>query len=230
MFGLVYWNFHEHHKQRTLGIMPLFLHNQSLYEDSWRLWVLPTFDFGQNPNGYHYRFYPLFFAGKNKDASHLVIAPLFWKIKDKEDDDTVLFPFWWNFKDLTHGDSAKVVFPFWWDFNDPRREKRTIVAFPLYWDIKRLQQGKRTTVLAPLFWSHKRENRKMTGVLNVVVHSGKIKKNPFWTFQLFPLLGFGHPPAPEGAYWSVLGGLAGWRRQGRTKQLKILWMPFEWTD
>jgi hypothetical protein len=26
---------------------------------------------------------------------------------------------------------------------------------------------------------------------------------------------------------SFLGGLAGWRRQGHTKELKILWIPFD---
>jgi len=29
---------------------------------------------------------------------------------------------------------------------------------------------------------------------------------------------------------SFLGGLAGWRRQGSTKELKILWIPFDVID
>lgn len=230
MLGLVYWNFHEHHKERTFAITPLFARNWSLHEKRWSMWVAPTFDFGVQPLGYHFRLHPLFYLGKDGAKSHLVIPPLFWKFKNDEDDDTVFFPLFWRFEDLKYKDTSTVVFPFWWDFDDPRKEKRSQVAFPFYWDFFRGKKGSRTTVVPPLFWRDRDPDSTMTGVLNVVHHRGREKGNPFWTFKIFPLVEFGHPPAPEGAYWSVLGGLAGWRRQGSARRLKILWIPFDLSE
>jgi hypothetical protein len=40
----------------------------------------------------------------------------------------------------------------------------------------------------------------------------------------------GKPPAPEGAYWSFLWGMAGWRRQGSTRELKLFWIPIDLSD
>ena len=87
-----------------------------------------------------------------------------------------------------------------------------------------------STLALPFYWRRHDASSTMTGVFNVFLNRGALKGNPFWTFNLFPLLGFGHPPAPSGAYWSVLGGLAGWRRQGRTKELKLFWIPFDLSD
>ena len=134
MAGLVYWNFHDFHKKHTLAIAPLFSHTRTLYEDRWRTWVFPTFDFGSHPDGYHARLHPLFYLGKDLDSDHLVIAPVVWKFKDKEDDDLVVFPLYWGFNDLEHDDSQRVVFPFWWQFDDRRKQRFNRVVFPFYWD------------------------------------------------------------------------------------------------
>jgi hypothetical protein len=230
MAGLIYWNFHEHHKERTFAIAPLFIHNWNLYEKNWRTWILPTFDFGVNPSGYHARFHPLFYLGHNGPSSHFVLAPIVWKFTDEEDDDLVLFPLYWRFRDLLHDDSSRVIFPLWWQFDDQRKLKHSRIAFPLFWDFERGRTGERTTIVPPIFWRDRDRRSTMTGVLNVFWHTGEIKGNRFWTFNIFPLLGFGHPPSPEGAYWSFLGGLAGWRRQGASKELKIFWIPIKFGD
>lgn len=230
MLGMLYWDFHHLHKERTFAIMPLFAHNWNLYEKHWRTWIFPTFDIGKQPDGYHARLHPVFYLGKKKRESHLVFAPLLWKFKDEKDDDLVFFPFWWDFNDLEHDESKKVAFPLWWQFDNRRKQTLSRVAFPLYWDLQDNKEKRRTIVLAPLFFRNRNSQSTMTGFLNFVWHSGQIKGNRFWTFRMYPLLSFGHPPAPEGAYWSVLGGLAGWRRQGRTKQLKVFWIPFNLGD
>ncbi len=230
MAGLIYWDFHEHHKERTVAVAPLFATNWSLYEDRWRTWVAPTFDFGVQPDGYHFRIHPLFYLGRDKYSDHLVLAPLLWKFRNEQDDDFVIFPIWWSFKDREHGDSVKVAFPFWWDFNDPGKQTAKHIAFPIYWDFANNRKKERTSVIFPLLWRDRDPRSTMSGFLNFVWHKGEIKGNPFWTFKIFPLIGLGHPPAPSGAYWSVLGGLAGWRRQGSTKELKVLWIPFDLSD
>jgi hypothetical protein len=232
MVGLIYWNLHEHHRERTFALMPLFGHNWSLYERRWRTWVFPTIDFGVKPGGYHARLHPLFYRGKDKRSSHLVLAPIVWRFVDEEDRNTVLFPLWWNFRDIEHDQLSRVFFPLWWQFDDYRRSKSNKVAFPIFWDFNNEKDGERSTVVVPLVWRDRDPESAMTGVFNIVWHKGEIKQNPFWSFQIFPLIGLGKPPVPEGqgAYWSFLGGFAGWRRQGSTKELKILWIPFDVSD
>jgi hypothetical protein len=156
----------------------------------------------------------------------LVIAPIYWQFKDREDDDLVVFPIYWGFKDLIHKDESRIVFPFWWQFDNPRRKNHARVVFPLFWDVKRGKLESRLTLGLPLYWRYKDPKKATTGVLNFFVNKGNEKGNPFWTFNIFPLLAFGKPPSPEGTYWSFLSGLVGWRRQGRSKQLKLFWIPF----
>jgi hypothetical protein len=226
MVGLIYWNFHQHYKERILAVAPFFAYKKWLYERHFRTWVFPTLDFGVTPKSYHVRLHPIFYLGKDESSDHLVFAPLLWKFRDEEDDDLVVFPFYWGFKDLVHKDSSKIVFPFWWQFDNPKHKKKNRVAFPFYWDSEKGLLGKRNTVAFPLFWRSRDPERTTTGILNIFLNKGAIKGNPFWTFNIFPILSFGSPPASSGAYWSFLEGLAGWRRQGNSKQLKILWIPF----
>jgi hypothetical protein len=227
MLGLIYWNFHNKHKERTFAIAPLFAHNWNLYNKHWRTWIFPTFDFGANPEGgYHFRLHPVFYLGREKEKQHLVIAPIYWQFKDREDDDLVVFPIYWGFKDLIHKDESRIVFPFWWQFDNPRRKNHAKVVFPFFWDVKRGKLESRLTLGVPLYWRYSDTKKATTGVLNFFVNKGNEKGNPFWTFTIFPLLAFGKPPSPEGAYWSFLSGLVGWRRQGSSKQLKLFWIPF----
>ncbi|MCP4196030.1 MAG: hypothetical protein GY762_02680 [Proteobacteria bacterium] len=227
MVSLIYWNFHEHHQERTFSIMPFFAYNKKLYENRWRTWVLPTFDFGKQPDGYHAWFHPIFYLGRDGKKDHLIIAPLVWKFTDEKDDDLVVAPIYWRFDDLEHKDTKTVIFPFWWEFDDRRKRTLNRVAFPFYWDFRGLGIEKRSLVVPPFYFQRETKLSTTTGVLNFVFNKGKLKGNPFWTFQVYPFLGFGHPPAPDGAYWSVLSGLVAWRRQGRSKQLKLFWIPID---
>jgi hypothetical protein len=230
MAGLVYWDFEEFHRERTFAIMPLFAHNWSMYEDRWRTWIAPSFDFGEQPDGYHVRLHPLFYRAKDSVGDHLVVAPVLWHFETREDDNTVVFPIWWQFEDLQHKSMSRVTFPIWWQFDTPRRGDYARVAFPLWWDFEDGREQSRTTVVPPLVWRDRDPRSTMTGFLNFVWHEGQIKGNPFWTFQMFPFLAFGHPAAPDGAYWSFLSGFLGWRRQGSTKELKLLWIPIDLSD
>lgn len=231
MLGLIYWNFHQHYKERTIAVAPFFAHNWNLYNNHWRTWVFPTFDFGGKPNGgFHARLHPLFYYGKEEEKKHLVIAPIFWKFKDSEDDDLVVFPLYWQFKDLLHDDSSRIVFPLWWQFENPRRGNSTKIVFPFYWDVKRGKTDSLVRLGFPIFWQYRDPEIKTTGVLNIFMNRGKQKGNPFWTFNIFPFVSFGHPPSESGAYWSFLSGLVGWRRQGRSRQLKLFWIPINFRN
>lgn len=231
MVGMVYWNFHNFHLSRTFSIAPLFAIKKSLKGEGFRTWIFPTIDFGKNPNGYHARFHPLFYMGKEKKKKHLVVAPIFWNFKNEEEKNTVAFPFWWNLDNTKQKRLRRVVFPFWWQFDDGKYKETNRIAFPFFWDFQRLEQKKRTTLtFPPLFWRVKDQYSSRTGVLNVSIHKGKLKGNDFWTFNLFPLVLLGKPPAPTGARWELLHGLIGWRRQGQFKELKLFWIPFSIGD
>jgi hypothetical protein len=225
MVGLVYWNFHQHFKKRSFAIAPLFGFAKSLYEERYRAWILPTFDFGKEPEGYHFRLHPIFYLGKSGDKNHMVFAPVFWHFENKKDKNTVFFPLWWQFRDKQHNRVNRVAFPFWWSFNDKKYGRINRVAFPLWWDFNNTKQMERTSLLIPFFWRVRDRHSSSTGIFNIGLHKGEIKGNPFWTFRIFPLLSFGKPPAPKGARWDFLYGLAGWRRQGSTAELKLFWIP-----
>ncbi len=228
MLGMLFWDFHEKFKSRTTAVIPFMSYSRDLYRTNWRTWVLPTFDIGRNKDEgkFHFRIHPLFYFGKAKDKGHVAVVPLWWDFRDKEDETLIFFPLYWNFKDLLHEDSTRIVFPLWWHFKNPRRENQARVVFPLYWDIERGKQDSRLTLGVPLFWRYRLGTRSTTGFMNVFVNKGELKGNKFWTFNLFPLGAFGHPPSPSGAYWSFLYGLVEWRRQGSSKRMKLFWIPF----
>lgn len=231
MIGMIYWNFQNHHLSKVLAIAPLFAVKKTTRDKGFRAWVFPTFDFGKNQDGYHARFHPLFYVGKHKKKKHLVLAPLFWQFEDEKEKSTVVFPLWWQFKNRQFKRVRRVVFPLWWQFDDHKYGEFNRVAFPFYWDIKRVEQKKRTILtFPPVYWKVQDANSARTGVLNVSLHKGKRKGHSFWTFNLFPLVLFGKPPAPDSARWEVLHGLVGWRRQGSTKELKLFWIPIGISD
>ncbi len=226
MLGMIYWNFHKHHRERTFAIAPLFAHSWKLYETNWRTWIFPTFDIGKHPEGYHGRLHPIFYVGRDGTEKHFVFAPIVWKFKGKEKDNLAVFPAYWRFTDLRYNATTRVVFPVWWHYKSERKNRENRIAFPFYFDLNNRRDGKRTTLLMPLFWRNKNRRSTMTGFMNFVYHKGEVKGSPFWTFRIAPLLGFGKPPSPEGAYWSFLSGFLAWRRQGQTKELRVFWIPF----
>ncbi|MBN2672295.1 MAG: hypothetical protein JXX29_11490 [Deltaproteobacteria bacterium] len=231
MVGLVYWNFHDFHNSKTFSIAPLFAFKKSLRGEGFRTWVAPTFDFGKNPDGYHARIHPIFYVGREKQKKHLVVAPLLWHFRKAAEKNTVVFPLWWKFHNTEKRRLRRVVFPLWWQIDDDKYQEYNRVAFPFFWDFQRLETKRRTTLtFPPLFWRVRDANSARTGVLNVSLHKGKRKGNDFWTFNLFPLVLFGKPPAPSGARWELLHGLVGWRRQGHAKELKLFWIPFSIGD
>jgi len=226
MVGLIYWNFKKQSMKHVLAIMPLFAHSKDMVENNQRIWIFPTFDFGWGKGGSHFRIHPLLYVGNSKDRNHLVLAPVFWQFNNRRDRNTVVFPIWWQFRDIEYHRTRRVFFPLWWQFDDTRHREYRRIVFPFYWDFNNPADPRRTIMtFPPLFWRVKDGDSARTGVLNVSMHRGALKGNDFWTFNLFPLVLFGKPPAPDGARWELLHGLVGWRRQGDDRLLKLFWIP-----
>ncbi|MBI5533755.1 MAG: hypothetical protein HY898_13630 [Deltaproteobacteria bacterium] len=99
--------------------------------------------------------------------------------------------------------SHTVVFPFFWDFASPK--SRTTVGFPVYW---RFDDGDSVSQLA----------------LNTYYHERKLKQGLDWEFHFFPAFSYGE--TPDGHWWKVLYGLAGYTRKGVHTKMYAAWIPF----
>jgi hypothetical protein len=101
-------------------------------------------------------------------------------------------------------DTHLVVAPFFWDFASP--ESRATVAFPLYWRF-----ADRTSV------------SQLIG--NVYYTEKQTSAGSDWEVHVFPAFSYGQ--RPDGHFWSVLYGLAGYTREGRSTRMRTLWIPFQ---
>jgi hypothetical protein len=104
--------------------------------------------------------------------------------------------------DSTH----TVVAPVFWDFASAK--SRTTIGFPLYWRFAEGQDDAVTQVAANTLYMQKR----VAGGID-------------WQFHLIPLLSFGQEP--NGYFWNLLFGLAGYSRHGSSTQVRALWIPFD---
>jgi hypothetical protein len=95
-----------------------------------------------------------------------------------------------------------VVAPFFWDFSG--RESRATVAFPVYWR-----------------FSDRDQVSQLVG--NVYYHEKKLKDGLDWEIHFFPAFSYGE--TPDGHWWNVLYGLAGYTRRGDHVKMRTLWIP-----
>jgi len=102
-------------------------------------------------------------------------------------------------QDTTH----TVVLPFFYDFASPR--SRSTVVFPMYW---RFDDGDTVSQLA----------------LNTYYRERKLRRGLDWEFHFFPAFTYGE--TPDGHWWKVLYGLAGYTRRGTMTKMYAAWIPF----
>jgi hypothetical protein len=102
--------------------------------------------------------------------------------------------------------SHTVVAPVYWDFASP--SGRTTVGFPLFWRFAETQGASVLQVAANTLYMQKR----VPGGLD-------------WEFHLLPLFSYGENP--NGYFWNVLFGLAGYTRSGAQGEVRALWLPFK---
>ncbi len=97
-----------------------------------------------------------------------------------------------------------VITPLFWDFNSP--ESRTTIGFPLYWRFADKVEGTTTQVAA-----------------NTVYHAKRVKGGIDWQFHVLPIFSYGEDP--DGYFWNVAFGLAGYSRHGEYGTARALWIP-----
>ena len=100
--------------------------------------------------------------------------------------------------------SHTVLAPIFWDFANPK--SRTTIGFPVYWRFADTEAGTITQITGNTLY---REKRAPGGT--------------DWQFHLLPLFSYGQ--SPQGHWWNVLFGLAGYDRDGATSKIKAFWIP-----
>lgn len=103
----------------------------------------------------------------------------------------------------TDNSTHAVVFPVFWDFASP--QSRATVAFPLFW---RFDDG---DVVSQLLG-------------NVYYHERKLRQGLDWEIHIFPAFSYGE--TPDGHWWKLLYGLAGYTRKGAMTKMYAAWIPF----
>jgi hypothetical protein len=163
-----------------------------------------------------------FFMNSDSPAEHDWLTPLVGRFETYGQSTT-----WWFFPTFTfqsgnHGwendlhpiiyvgrnddSSHTVVAPIFWDFADSKG--RTTVGFPVYWRFA---------------------DTKDNSVLQVAANTVYIQKHVVggldWEFHFAPLFSYGENP--NGYFWNVLFGLAGYSRYANGGQVRALWIPFD---
>ncbi len=100
--------------------------------------------------------------------------------------------------------SHTVVAPFFWDFANPKN--RTTIGFPVYWRFADASDDSVVQVAA-----------------NTVYIQKRVVGGTDWQFHFAPLFSYGENP--NGYFWNVLFGLAGYTRDGTSSQVRALWIP-----
>jgi hypothetical protein len=183
-----------------------------------------------------------------------MVTPLYWRFRDQDIDldQHLLFPFW--FSRTSPRESTHVLFPFYarsirygisdtmfvtplfqhthdvrgWSTNlhpifyigRDATNTHTVVA-PFFWDFA--DPKSRTTVVAPIFWRFANDKSISQLVGNVYYHETRKSTGNDWEVHVFPAFSYGK--TPNGHWWNLLYGLAGYTHRGNTVQVRALWIP-----
>ena len=71
--------------------------------------------------------------------------------------------------------------------------------------------------------SHSDESSVSQLALNTYYHERKVAGGYDWEVHVFPFFSYGE--TPDGHWWNVLYGLAGYERRGSMTKLRTFWIP-----
>jgi len=236
--------------ERHTTLLPFFHYGWS--DKSW-LFVNPLWLAGEGQNGED-TFVTWGYARYRGRTELDMITPLFWHYRDPDIqlDQKLLFPF--LFSRTSPRESTQVFFPFWahserygvsettfitpffqhttdlrgWQTNiHPlvyvgRNATSTHTVFaPFFWDFA--DPKSRATVVFPAYWRFSSEREVSQLVANVYYHETKLSTGLDWEIHFFPFFSYGE--TPDGHWWNVLFGLAGYTRRGELSKMRTLWIP-----
>ncbi len=183
-----------------------------------------------------------------------MITPLYWHYWDPDIgmDEKLVFPFLYS--RTSPRESNQAFFPFWGHFERYGVSKTTwitpffqhttdlrgwqtnihpifylgrngrsthMVIAPIFWDFASPSQ--RSTVGFPVFWRFADEDTVSELVGNVYYHQRQLKNGLDWQVHIFPVFSYGE--TPDGHWWNLFYGLAGYTRRGDMVKVRTLWIP-----
>ena len=128
------------------------------------------------------------------------ITPLFQRTNDLRGWSTNIHPLSYSGRDGPN--THLVIAPFFWDFASP--SSRATVGFPVYFRFAD------ETSVSQL-------------VANTYYHEKRVAHGLDWELHFFPVFSYGE--TPNGHWWNILYGLAGYTRRGEFTQIRTLWIP-----
>jgi len=236
--------------ERHTTMLPFFHYG---YKGKESLFVNPLFVTATGENG-EKTFASLLYARYRGRTELDMVTPLYWRYRDADIDLTqhLLFPFF--FSRESPRESTTAVFPLWANserygisettFITPffqhshgirgwstaihpivyigRDATSTHTVFaPIFWDFA--GPTSRSTVVFPAFWrfSDGKEVSQLVG--NVYYHEARLTGGTDWEFHVFPAFSYGE--TPDGHWWNILYGLAGYTRRGSLVKVRTFWIP-----
>lgn len=183
---------------------------------------------------------PLFwrYADPDLQLSRYLLFPFFYSESSPRSEDVVVFPFyaqfmrqeisrtWWVTPLFRHQRSITGwetdLYPI---FYLGRENYSThFVLAPIVWDFASPKD--RATVVFPLYWRFANQDALYQLVGNTYYHEARAKGGgKEWEFHFFPLFSYGE--TPQGHWWNLLYGMAGYTREGTMSKMRVLYIP--WT-
>ena len=236
--------------ERHTTLFPLFHYG---YKDNASLLVNPLFLSKKGEDGSS-TFITWLYARHRGRTELDMITPLYWHYRDPDVglDEQLLFPFLYS--RTSPRESNQAFFPFWGHFERYGISESTWIT-PFFnhnrnlrgWSTKILpvfymgrnhtsthtvlapflfdfaSPSSRTTVGFPLFWRFADEDSVSQLVANTYYHEKQVAHGKDWQIQIFPVFSYGE--TPNGHWWNVFFGLAGYTRRGEFSQVRTLWIP-----
>lgn len=164
-------------------------------------------------------FLPFFYSNESPRESTTAVAP-FFSYKKRHG---LSYSLWvtplFNVAEGPERWSTALLPAFYFGRNG--HNKHRVVA-PLFFDIEDLHTH--TTVVPPLLYVRHKTKDTLTHLLGNLYYKERHYKNGTeWQFHVLPLLSYGH--YPNGHFWNLLFGLAGYTRQGPMTKVRALWVP-----
>jgi hypothetical protein len=201
------WGYARYRGRTTFDMVtPLYWHYTDPDIGLSRTIIPPFLYLSSSPRGYDTGFFPFYFHRLRPNLTETTwITPFYQHTTDLTGWATNIHPL--LYLGRTYESSHLVVFPFFWDFASPHA--RSTVVFPFYWRF-----ADDTSVSQLLGNTYYHERRVGTGL--------------DWELHFFPAFSYGE--TPDGHWWNILFGLAGYTRRGPLAKVRALWIPITVSD
>ena len=208
----------------TDAVFPLFFSHRDPRQYAASLWVSPLFWHSESPAGNETVVFPFFGLWQEHGRYTAWATPLAASWESHEEDAAAN----WIFPTLqvSHTPSSSTINLHPLVYSTTATTHRHLVVAPLYWDFEDYEDDSRTSIFFPVFWRFRDGATVDQLAGNTYYRHYRRQGEPGWEFHFFPLFAYGEP-APGDYFWSVLYGLAGYRRQGAYGQASALWIPFQ---